>query len=175
MVRVYQKKHDHTWERKLKELDFRRVFFFFPVGRKLSINFMLYMLFSCARSSHMYTLLLCSSLSAGLTRIHFPWSVLLSCYIWSSHCINSLILCFKTCTHWQVHWVLSITHCSVLHVYRQCHCSGLNCAFWLKLGKHIFCSHCCWQVLLWHWSCLSPKLWLSFAIYNKQLLGFLPS
>lgn len=148
---------------------------FFRVGRKLSINFMLYMLFFLWKSSHMYTLLLCSSLSAGLTRIHFPWSVLFSRYIWNSHCIDSLILRFKTCTRWQVHWVFSITHCSVLHVCRQCHCSGLYCAFWLKLGKHIFCSHCCWQVSLWHWSSLSLKLWLSFAIYNKKLLGLFPS
>lgn len=141
---------------------------FFPVVRKPSMNLLLYMLFqqTLRKSSHMYTTLLHSSLSGGLTRIHFPRSIRFSHYILKSQYIDFLILCFKTCIHWQVHWVFSITHCSALHVCRQWHSSGIYGAFWLKLGKYIFCSHLCCQHLLWLWSRLSCKLWLSFAICN---------
>lgn len=100
---------------------------FFPDGRKLSINFMLYMLFSC---DEVLTFMPYYCVPVyQLSRIHFPWSMLLPRYVWNSHCTDSLIWCFKTCTHWQVHWVFSITHCSVLHVYRQCHCSGCTVPF----------------------------------------------
>lgn len=93
------------------------------------------------KSSHMYPVLLHSGLSAGLTKIHFSRSILFPCYIFDSQYIDLLILCFKTCIHWEMHWVFSITHCSALLMRRQWHCSGIYSAFWLKLGKYIFCSH----------------------------------
>lgn len=87
------------------------------------------------KSSHTYTLMLHLSLSAGLTRNHFPRSIAFTCYTLNSWFVGLLILCFKACIHWQAHWVFSITHC------RQWHCSGMWDAFWLKLGKvHILIS-----------------------------------
>lgn len=141
---------------------------FFPVARKLSMNLLLCMLFSAdlvKEFSHVYCIVH-SSLSAVLTRIHFSGSILFSCYVLNSQCIDFPLLCFKTCIHWQVHWAFSIIHCSVWHMYRQRHCSGIYTAFWLKLGKYIFCSNLCCQLLMWHWSSLPSKLWLSFAICN---------
>lgn len=121
------------------------------------------------KSSRMYTVLLHASLSARITKIHFPQSLLFSCYFYKLSVYRFAHSVFQDCRRCQGHWVFNNAHCSVLFMCRQRHCSGLYDGFWLNLGKYVFCFHLCCQPVLWHWSALTSKLWLSFAICISSL------
>lgn len=142
---------------------------FFPVVRKLSVNLLLYMLFSTDLVKEFSHVLLHASLSAGITKIHFPQSVLFSCYFYKLSVYRFAHSVFQDCRRCQGHRVFNNAHCSVLFMCRQRYCSGLYDGFWLNLGKYVFCFHLCCQPVLWHWSALTSKLWLSFAICISSL------